>query len=207
MINKATKYFRVLSHNMILLLIKLEDYVNAANLQVQRIERVKKSISKNISSKYNSTLQRIHLNKLFSDAHFYFICIGQVNKLLNQIDSELQNQNIKNLIKKFKQQFNKEIRDHLEHIDERAIGKKYGKTNTNMNKWISDFLNFSGDKLSFGGVKYEVSKKSVRKLNKIYEEFILIIHNDYALKNPEFIKEQQRDKQIKKILRFAKKKS
>ncbi len=205
MINKATKYFRVVPQNMILLLVKLEDYVNAADLQVQRIERVKKSMSKDRTPNYNFILQRVHLNKLFSDAHFYFICIGQINKLLNQIDSELKNPNIKQLKVKFTQQFNKEIRDHLEHIDERAVGKMKGEPHADINKWKSNFLNFSGDKLSFGRVKYEVSKKSVRELKKIYEEFIVIIHNDYALKDPKFIQEQKRDKQLKKMDSFAKK--
>jgi hypothetical protein len=207
MFNKITDYYWVVPFKVVPLFQQLEHFVNAAELQTQRIDRVKKLISKNVGRLHNYSfdLHKIHFIKLFSDAHFYFICIGQIHRLLEQINLELNNSSMNTLKGKFNSLFSKEIRDHLEHIDERALGKMKGKSVTPAmkKKWMSDFLNFSGNKLTFGGVGYEISNDRLEELKEIYKEFISIIHNDYAMKNENFIEQQLGLRRMKKLKKLA----
>ena len=168
----AWKYWNYLSsdphnHRASLLLIHLEHYVNGAIMQTGRLERTRKVIDKKLREEIasirttkdipKSRKQDFSLLRLYCDYHFYFTCIGQINKLLKRLVEELRDSDLKSVFDKFKRLFAKDIRDDLEHIDERVIGKK-GKDNI---KPISDWGNFYGDRLSFAGREYAVNRESL----------------------------------------------
>ncbi|MCH6575899.1 MAG: hypothetical protein IH795_12005 [Bacteroidetes bacterium] len=181
----------------------IEEYVNGAELQIQRIERTRKLANKSFNNVNNINWNRYrnqHL-KIFCDAHFYFICIGQVNKCLETLCKELKNKRLSKVKSEFKNTFSQEIRNDLEHINERAVGKKYGKSIG----VIRDFKNFANDNLTFNGKKYPVNKKSLNKSKLIYKNIISVIHEEYALKDQNFVNSMNRNKHINKIKRIAEK--
>jgi len=77
MFNLASKYVFVLKgQESYLLLVMLEKNVNGAIIQVGRVQRTRKRLAKMRDTKnLHNNLQRLSL-----DAHFYFICIEQVNR-------------------------------------------------------------------------------------------------------------------------------
>ena len=96
----AWKYWNYLgsdphNHRASLLLVHLEHYVNGAIMQTARLERSRKSINKRLQEEmdsakiakhaYKSRKQDFSLTRLYCDYHFYFTCIGQINKLLKRL--------------------------------------------------------------------------------------------------------------------------
>jgi len=130
MYDLASKYHFVFKDFQInLLLMLMEEYVNGAELQIRRIDRTRKLDRKTFQSPMDieninrTTYRNSHL-KIFCDAHFYFICIGQVSKCLERLSAELKNINLYKINSEFQKLFKREIRNDLEHIDARAVGKK-----------------------------------------------------------------------------------
>ena len=80
----ASRYSLVFNDIQIFLLLSLvEEYVNGAQLQIQRVERTRKVITKTLQSRriFENTNWSTHKNrqqKLFLDAHYFFICLGQI---------------------------------------------------------------------------------------------------------------------------------
>ncbi len=211
MFNLASKYdfvFRDMQINLLLMLI--EEYVNGAELQISRIERTRRLVLKTLSStrgfkKINWTTYRKRHLKIFCDAHFYFICIGQVNRCLKRLYTKLNNKILNNIYSEFQKTFSQEIRNDLEHIDARAVGlKKKGSKEVPIGK-IQDFKNFSNENLTFNGKVYPVNKESLKRLKEFYQRTISVIHEDYALKDPSFVYDMIREKHLKKIMRIAQK--
>ena len=101
----------------------IEEYVNGAELQISRIERTRKLIQKILSSRQNlskinrTTNRKRHL-RIFCDAHFYFICIGQVNRCFKRLCIKLKDRNLNKVYSEFQKVFNQEIKNDLEHIDQ-----------------------------------------------------------------------------------------
>jgi len=211
MYDLASKYFQVFKDfHIILLLMLMEEYVNGAELQIRRIERTRKLDRKTFQSplgiqKINRTaLKNRHL-KIFCDAHFYFICIGQVSKCLERLCAELTNAKLKAVNSEFQKTFSREIRNDLEHIDARAVGKKKkGRKEVSIGD-IRDFKNFFNDKLTFNGKAYPVNKESLKRLKNLYKKTILIIHTDYAVKDPYFVYNMSMDQDLKKVVKKAQK--
>jgi len=146
------------------------------------------------------------LLRLYCGYHFYFDCIGQINKLLNRLSKELPSSELKSIHTKFTEIFGEDIglRNDLEHIDERAIGEERGKTIGP----ISDWGNFAGELSSFAGREHAVNKQQLNKLTQIYEEIIDVLRKNYASKNQGFVlREQmeQRARQSESLLRYLKK--
>ncbi|MCJ7653974.1 MAG: hypothetical protein MUO97_01510 [Dehalococcoidia bacterium] len=199
-----------------LILYHLEHYINGAIMQNARIQRTRKNIDKNLreemgsvkNAPYASRSRRwdFSLLRLYCDYHFYFDCIGQINKLLKRLNKELPSSELKNIHTKFTEIFGEDIdlRDALEHIDERAISEKRGRPIVP----ISDWGNFAGELFSFAGRGHAVNKQQLNKLTQIYEEIIDVLHKNCATKNQEFVlREQmeQRARQSKSLLRYLKK--
>ena len=188
----------------------IEEYVNGAELQISRIEKTRRLVRKTLSSIRNfkntnwTTYRKQHL-RIFCDAHFYFICIGQVSKCLKRLRTKLKNRKLDNIYSKFQKIFSQEIRNDLEHIDARAVGlKKKGRKEVEIGN-IQDFKNFSNDNLTFNGKTYPVNKESLKELKEFYQRTISVIHEDYALKDPSFVYDMVREKHLKKIMRIAQK--
>jgi len=194
-----------------LLLLELENYVNGAIIQTARLERTRKATEKKLREQaesikdgkytYKSNKKDFSLTKLHCDYHFYFTCIGQINRLLKRLYEVLDDPDLKGVHTNFKVKFNKDIRDDLEHLDERAVGKKFRQEIGH----ISDFGNFPGDRFSFNGKEFPVNKEKLKELTQIYGEIIQVLHKNYGSKDPSFIMWEQREIQRKAILRQLKK--
>lgn len=50
-----------------------------------------------------------------------------------------------------------------------------------------------------------MNRESLRGLKGFYKRTISVIHEDYALKDPSFVYEMERDKYLKKVMRIAQK--
>jgi len=199
-------------HNMeaYLLLLELENYANGAIMQITRIDRTRKAIEKKLQGMkfikddkhiHKSTRKDFALTRLHCDTHFYFICIGQINKLLKRLCEVLNDCDLKVVYHKFTSKFNKDIRDDLEHLDERAVGKKKRQYIGH----ITDFCNFPGDSFSFNGKQYPVNKGSVKELTQIYKEVIDVLYKNYGSKDPHFVWMEQSERQSKELFRYLKK--
>lgn len=211
MFKLASKYIFVLNDIQSFLLLSLvEEYVNGAELQIQRIDRNRKTIIKTFQSQHNfeHTKLTTHQNcqrRIFHDAHFYFICIGQVSKCLDRLCKKLNNKRLHKINSKFKKAFSREIRNDLEHIDARAVGKKKkGRREVDIG-FVRDFKNFSGDNLTLNGKSYPVNKETLNKLKSIYKKIIQVIHEDIALKDKNFVERSATDKYIEKVTKAVQK--
>ena len=122
----------------------------------QRIEREAKKLGKDIP-KFKKVFSSARLH---CDYHFYFICIGEINKLLKRLCEVLDDNDLKTINESFNEKFGTAItiRDDLEHIDERALGKRKKEDIGH----ISDFGNFVGDSFTFHGKKFPVNKEMLK---------------------------------------------
>jgi len=217
MFDLATKYcFHLDKDNtksleLFLLLHSLEKYVNGAIIEMNRLEKTRKNITKKLSKlRQNIDTPRrkdFQLTYLGCDTHFYFICIDKCYKLIAQLSLELGDNEIKKLKTKLNKVFDiATIRNHLEHIEDRCRGYLNLKDKKlNIKKPISDFGNFAGDDFSFNNQKYPSGKKSLEELKNIYLELIKIL-DERARKDPRFvekIKMEERNKLIMKALKKA----
>lgn len=216
MFDLATKYYSYLdsdpekSMSLFLLLYEIENYVNGATIQINRLERHRGRIRKMFTNLRKS--QQIKRNNFRStylacDTHYFFICIDKIYKLLNNLSKELNDKDIKKLRTGLNKIFNiSTIRNHLEHIEDRCIGYlSLHDKKQNIQKHISDFGNFAGDDFSFNNRKYPSSKKSLKEVKKVYKELIKILHNKYATKNPHFVKRQRIEKRHEMVMKSLKK--
>ena len=211
MIDLASKYFFVLDDIQTYLLLSLiEEYVNGVEIQIRRIDRTRKDILKPLQSGqgFEKTKSKTFWNcqkRLFHDAHFYFICIGQISKSLEKLCGRMNNPKINKIKSNFDKNFSREIRNDLEHIDSRAIGKKrIGGKEIDIG-FIHDFKNFSGDNLTFNGRSYPVTRDELNKIKSTYKKIISVIHEDYALKDSHFVNRSATEKYIEKITRAIQK--
>ena len=204
--DRASKYAFVLDFQSFLLLHLIEEYVNGAELQIHRIDRTRGVIRRSLAGRefFEQTGIATHNRRnrrLFHDTHFYFICIGQVSKSFKQLCERLRNPRLKKLRERLDREFSREIRNDLEHLDERAVGKKRGVDIG----FIRDFKNFSDDKLTFNGKSYPVNRASLNNLKSIYKELVRIVHEDYAMWDPKFVEREQRDRHTQKLNKAARK--
>lgn len=194
-----------------LLLYELENYVNGAIIQVTRIGRTRRFIDRKLHNitKLAKNRQYVPQNmkkdfshtRLHCDYHFYFICVGQIGKLLKRLCEVLGDPDLKKVYDKFEVQFDKEIRDSLEHLDERAVGKKFRRDIGN----ISDFGNFPGDRFSFDGKEYPVNREKLNELRQIYHEIIRVLYKNYGSRDEGFMWREQSERQIKILFRQLRK--
>jgi len=211
MFDLASKYIFVLDDIQTYLLLSIiEEYVNGVEIQIRRIDRTRKDILKSLQSRqeFEKTKKKTLWNRhkrVFHDAHFYFICIGQISKSLEKLSKKLQNPKINRIKSKFDKEFSREIRNDLEHIDSRAIGKKKIRGKEIDTGLVQDFKNFSGDNLTFGGKSYPVNKNELNKIKSIYKNIIFVIHEDYGLKDPYFVSRLETEKHIESITRAIQK--
>ena len=217
MFDLATKYcFHLDKDNaksleLFLLLYSLEKYVNGAMIEMNRLEKTRRNITKKLlslrSSEYQGPKKKgFQLTYLACDTHFFFICIDKCYKLLTQLAIELNDKNIKKLGKRLNKIFDiATVRNHLEHIEDRCRGyinlkdkRKKKKTN------IQDFGNFVGNDFSFNNKKFPSNKKSLEELNNIYKDLIKIL-DIKARKDPRFVEKTEAEERNKLIMKALKK--
>ena len=130
MFDEASKYTFVLKDiQSIMLLNLIERYVNGAELQITRIDRTRTLIKNSLSpyEAFERTRTETHHRRqriLFHDAHFYFIYISKVGKGFKRFCDRLESARLYKLCAKLEKEFSREIRNDLEHIDERAVGAR-----------------------------------------------------------------------------------
>ena len=192
-----------------LLLSTIEKYLNGAIIEMRRMERVRKAMIKKAK-------ERAFSRKCFSstylacDTHFYFICVDKIINSWLKLSEELNDNDIKKLQKKLNERFPKKIRNHLEHIDSRCVGKiKHGKE-VDWEEFKKPILNFGcfhldSGSFSFGSEKYSTNKESLSFLKQSYKELIEIIYKKYASKDPNFLEDEKQERLIKDIRKFLKK--
>lgn len=217
MFDSATKYcFHLDKDNtksleLFLLLYSLEKYVNGAIIEMSRLEKTRKNITKKLSNlrqNIDAPIKKdFQLTYLACDTHFFFICIDKCYKLITQLSLELNDNEIKKLKTKLNKVFDiATVRNHLEHIEDRCRGYLNLKDKKqNIKKHISDFGNFAGDDFSFNNKKYPSGKESLEELKNIYLDLIKIL-DERARKDPKFvekIKMEERNKLIMKALKKA----
>lgn len=189
-----------------LLLDHLEKYVNGAIIEIGRLIRVRKALGKDIQKTLTQFPRKrnFHLTCLANDVHFYFICIDKVHKLLSSLSKELTDPDIENSVTKLDQVFDiVVVRDHLEHIEQRLLGRFPREDKGTVAK--NDLGNFWGDDFSFGGKRFPSGVKSINELKNIYTDLIKILERKYASKDPSFIKRRQSERVYKKIVQKLKK--
>lgn len=187
MFDLASKYGFSLDKNRekgikcLLLLYYLESYVNGAIIEMKRLNRSRQAIKKDIQNSLTTGGRRknFHLTYLANDVHFYFICIDKVHKLLSSLSKELTDPDIENLVTKLDQVFDiVVVRDHLEHIEQRLLGRFPREDKGTVAK--NDLGNFWGDDFSFGGKKFPSGVSSINELKKIYKNLLEILERKYA---------------------------
>ena len=124
------------------------------------------------------------------------------NQCFKRLRKKLDNRNLDKVYSKFQKKFKQDIRDDLEHIDERAVDLKKGKPI----EPIKDFRNYFNDNFTFNHKSYSVNKDSLKELKKTYKDIISVIHNDCAMKKPQFINDMMRKKGTEKIVEIIQKK-
>jgi len=206
MFNLAFKYHFVFKDIQTTLLLSIiEKYINGATVQISRIDRTRKLFNKSMRSSIdigdiNKTFTQNRLLKLQMDVHFYFICIAQVSKSLIRFSVKLKDKDLYKVKSDFEKLFSREIRNDLEHMDERAIGKKKNKSIGT----VRDFYNYDSNSISFNGKIYPVNKEKLTELKNIYKRIISVINKNYAFKDKYFIQDIQREKNIKYLKKHLK---
>ena len=109
------------------LLFSLEKYVNGAIIEMGRLEKIRKNITKRLLTLREDTSRLrgkdFQLTYLACDTHFYFICIDKCYKLIFQLSLELDDKEIKKLKIRLNKVFDiATVRNHLEHIEDRCRG-------------------------------------------------------------------------------------
>lgn len=212
MFDLASKYSFSLDKNRekgikcLLLLYYLENYVNGAIIQMRRLNRIRKAIKKDIQNSLKSLTKRksFHLTYLANDTHFYFICIDKVYKLITAFGKELDDSDISSLAIKLDNVFCINIvRNHLEHIEHRCLGRFPREEKGKIAK--NDLGNFISDDFSFGGKKFPSGVGSVNELKKIYTDILEILERKYASQDPGFVWRQQSEERYKQIMRKLRK--
>lgn len=212
MFDLASKYSFSLDKNRekaikcLLLLYYLESYVNGAIIEMRRLNRTRQVIKKGIQKSLETRGRRknFHLTYLAKDTHFYFICIDKVYKLLSSLSDELNDSDIKNLETKLNSIFDiKTVRGHLEHIEQRCLGRFPREDKSTIAK--NDLGNFIGEDFSFGGKKFPSGVGSVNELKKIYTDLLEILESKYASQDPSFVWRQQSEERYKQIMQKLKK--
>jgi len=194
---KSVKYF--------LLLSSLEKSVNGAIIEMRRLNRARKAISKRVKDKKIG--KDNSLTYLANDTYFYFISIDKVFVLLSRLAAELNDSDIKKLAKKLEKTFDiRTVRHHLEHIDARCLGFLSRKDEKKkISRPITDFGNFINDNFSFNGKQFPSGKAGLAELKSIYKELIGILRRKYASKDPHFLWREQSEKRYKAIMKALKK--
>lgn len=144
-------------------LLTLENYVNGAMIQWNRIQAEKRALP-GLGPGVDKTL----MQTLFLDIHFYFICYDKAQNLLKCLAETDGDSKLNNLWKILKPKFKpfNNARNILEHIETR-MEKKH----------LSDFGNLRNDTFSFGGKRFDISASGLKILTDAYEKVVGILRS------------------------------
>lgn len=138
----------------------LDSYFRAARRQQHRIERAKKTVLKESSTR---------IRPLFDEVHFYLLCWVRIAKLGRFIAHATRFRRTGRVLRRHHGALNARInaRDHLEHFEERLPGHPQ-----RVRLAIpGDLLNMHGDFLTYGGTRIDIGPISLSLLKTIVTEF------------------------------------
>ncbi|MFA4843521.1 MAG: hypothetical protein WC632_01055 [Candidatus Margulisiibacteriota bacterium] len=147
-----------------------EKYVNGAIIQWDRINTLNSILNK-LAKTVNTTklmVRREFWQKhemMFLDVHYYFICGDKVDKLFQLFCSYEEDPLLRPLKRQYlrKLKIFKEARDMIEHIDK------------NVKNNCTDLGNIINDTYTFGGKKFDISKKGLNSLIDLYNAVIELL--------------------------------
>jgi hypothetical protein len=138
--------------------IMLQQYVHGAETQMGRIRDHRIALG----GKGVINTPGIVRN-LFLDIHYYFICAGKIEELIEKLSAIDDDGILKELVSANRELFRpySDARLHLEKIEGRLTGR-----------FMSDFIQMEKDSFTIGGVKVDVSVSSTEVLKEIYDEVV-----------------------------------
>lgn len=147
----------------------IDKYLIGAQNQFRRIKRLKTTLDRGFLKPGVSIVSRQRaMTEIFIEVHFYFICWDSIRKMVAFLRSHSGFKVINEIYKRRKKLLEDygAARDHLEHYNERLLGRRKGKALSNP----SDMGNLHGYIYSLGGEKYDVGPDSLKRLKKIVKD-------------------------------------
>lgn len=155
-------------------MMNIERYLKAARLQIRRLKgchrtidvRVGKLRKKFESRDFTVKHNRWPMWRLFTEIHFYFICWDAIHSRINLLHTKSGFKPISLVRKTHLAELKRysDARNHLEHYTERLPG---GSRKLQV---PGDLGNLWGNLYSLGGERWDVSRKSLRRLENIVRD-------------------------------------
>jgi hypothetical protein len=172
---------------------RIDEYQKATEIQMVRIEDAVKRIilfKKTVEEFEDNLEYRSLYGSLFIEIHFYFIIWSQINSILKLINNATGIRDFKEKYDKYKKILEKYVagRNSFEHYDERLPGQKEYKR---VKAIVGDNLanrkimrGFSKDFIySHSDQKWDVSRESLKKLNEIINEYMIVFDELIKIRN------------------------
>jgi hypothetical protein len=159
------------------------EYLDAARLQVRRIESGRRAVDRAMDRARRDAEQRhppsMSKTRRFrpnirADGHFYFICWHAVCRLLQHIESVCQLRRLKRFMQMKKTVVNRhiEIRDHLEHWIERLPGGRASHVLRLTAGVAAEPRLPGGYYFGLGSRSWDMSRKSLAQLTSLVDGFL-----------------------------------
>lgn len=152
-------------------MMDIEKYLQAARLQIRRLYGCRRTIAvlaeelrKALESRdFRPKRNRWPSWRLFTEIHFYFTCWDAIHSRIKLLHLKSGFEIISLVYKKHRAELKRysDARDHLEHYIERLPGGSHKLPVP------GDLGNLHGDLYSLGGERWDVSRKSLRRLENI----------------------------------------
>lgn len=145
----------------------IDDYLNACRVQQNRIRHSIKRINQR---------QSLRGSNLFAEVHFYLICVARIAKLAEFIAGLTQFGRVARVIKRYRKDLKAadDMRDHLEHFEERLPG---GKSRLKL-KVPNDLYNLHGTTVSIGGDRLDIGPSHYKMLKELVAELRAALLHD-----------------------------
>jgi hypothetical protein len=159
---------------------RIEIYVRAAQVQIARLDTPVAEYLKSVTAEPITTIPDWPTGALIADAHFYFICWDAVAKELESLRRNKAGlRTPRHVWQKYGRRLERyrEARNHLEHYSERL---PMGKHSEWMHKQQEKVETIQGDPgavrlgalFTINGKKWDVSIKSAKVLESLWEELV-----------------------------------
>jgi hypothetical protein len=148
------------------LLLYLEQYINMATTQMERIQEDEEQMSLACESKeiYNIE-KRISFGKHSCDIHFLILCIDKVFKLSHTLSEQMNDSRLKLIVDDNKEkEYYRKFRNSLEHMEQRITSDSH--------KFRKDFSFMANDFTQMGDIYLYIGPSSLDPLYIMYEEII-----------------------------------
>jgi hypothetical protein len=152
----------------VIALSTIESALEAARRQQRRIAYAEKSFRTVLKRSATRILPLKRIGLVFYDVHFYLIAWTRITKLAEFIEKSTEYREVREVLDRYDSGNKdvKEMRNHLEHFDERLPG---GNRRQSLKK-PNDLFNLTNHYVTFGGKRLDVGPDSIRLLTGFVEE-------------------------------------